>query len=188
MSAPLYLLAQSVSLFGVVERIEPLLSAAMTIGVFCLASAMACACRCLWSQARHWKWSGTACCIAAGILMGWVRNVDLELITAGNFLFMAAIPVITLWIGNLKEKRARNGVWDIKKPQAVVCQENYQKIEKKVLTKVFLCSIMWKLLREKRRSQKNRKKNLKKVLDKRLKLCYYKWVPRWVRKSDEAGS
>ena len=110
MSAPLYSLAQSVSLFGVVERIEPLLSAAMTIGVFCLASAMACACRCLWSQARHWKWSGAACCIAAGILMGWVRNVDLELITAGNFLFMAAIPVITLWIGNLKEKRARNGV------------------------------------------------------------------------------
>ena len=42
--------------------------------------------------------------------MGWVRNVDLGMITAGNFLFMAVIPVITLWAGNLKEKRARNGV------------------------------------------------------------------------------
>ena len=50
----------------------------------------------------------------------------------------------------------------MKKPQAVVQWKNIEKIEKKVLTKGFLCSIMWKLLRERRKTQKNREKEFEK--------------------------
>lgn len=104
MMAPLYALAQSVSLFGVVERIEPLLSAAMTMGTFCLLSAMACACQRLWRRVRPWKWSGTVCCIAAGALMGPAGKTDFRWIAAGGAVVWGIIPLLTLWIGGRWKK------------------------------------------------------------------------------------
>lgn len=95
---PLYDLAQSVSLFGVVERIEPLLSAAMTKGVFALLSVLACACQSLADQLRPWKWSGTACCAAAGAAMYLSGMMPVELITAGGMVFWVAIPLIAVGI------------------------------------------------------------------------------------------
>ena len=50
-------------------------------------------------------------------------------------------------------------------------KKNIEKSEKKELTKGFVCSIMWKLLRERRNIRKKMKKNLKKVLDKSLLMC-----------------
>ena len=108
--SPLYSLAQSVSLFGVVERIEPLLSAAMTMGAFCLVSAMACACGNLWGQIRSWRWSGVVCCAAAGTLMKPAQSIDFRVITAGNAVFMVVIPVVIVLLGKQREKKARNGV------------------------------------------------------------------------------
>ena len=109
-TVPLYDLAKSVSIFGVVERIEPLLSAAMTMGAFCLVSAMACACRNLWGQIRSWRWSGVVCCAAAGGLMKPAQSIDFRVITAGNAVFMVVIPVVILLLGKQREKKARNGV------------------------------------------------------------------------------
>lgn len=106
--SPLYTLAQSVSLFGVVERIEPLLSAAMTMGVFSLLSAMACACRCLWEQFRPWRWSGVFCCIAAAALMGCAGKLDFIVLAIGSSAVWLAIPLLTLWIGGKKEKETRD--------------------------------------------------------------------------------
>ena len=94
--AALYALAQSVSLFGVVERIEPLLSAAMTMGVFCLLSAMACACTQLWGRLRPWRWSGILCCAAAAALMGWTENLDFRILTAGTAVFYVLVPLAAL--------------------------------------------------------------------------------------------
>ena len=67
---PLYLAAQSVSLFGVMEHIEPLLSAAMTMGIFCLMASLTCAAQALADQLRPWKWSGALACLAAAAVMG----------------------------------------------------------------------------------------------------------------------
>lgn len=94
---PLYSLAQSVSLFGVMERMEPLLSAAMTMGVFSLLTILASLCQSLADQLRPWKWSGTMCCIVAAGLMPAVKNLSWTLLSIGNLLLCALIPG-TLWI------------------------------------------------------------------------------------------
>lgn len=102
--APLYTLGQSVSLFGVLERIEPLLSVAMTMGVFCLLSAMACACRVLADNLRPCPWSGIVACVVAGGLMGVVRGVPATLLTASAVVFWVVLPLVTLW----RKKTAQN--------------------------------------------------------------------------------
>lgn len=98
--SPLYALAQSISLFGVVERIEPLLSAAMTMGAFCLLSAMACACRSLWPG----KWSSVAACGVAAVLMGLAGKMPIVVLTIGGVLFWVAIPILTLFLVRKKEE------------------------------------------------------------------------------------
>jgi len=106
---PLYSLAQSVSLFGVVERIEPLLSAAMTMGVFGLLSAMTCACRALWSRFRPWKWSGVVCSAAAGLMMGWIKSTELRWIAGGAAFFWLIIPLIMVWVRKYRKKSSSIG-------------------------------------------------------------------------------
>lgn len=103
-SAALYALAQSVSLFGVVERIEPLISAAMTMGVFCLLSAMACACGQLW---KKWRWSGIICCAGAAALMGWAEKLDFRIITAGTAAIYVLVPLLVL--GKQKTRATNSG-------------------------------------------------------------------------------
>lgn len=95
--APLYMLAQSVSLFGVLERIEPLLSAAMTMGVFCLLSAMACSCRALADQIRKNPYNGVGSCIAAAALMGVVRGLPVVILSAGALIFWVSVPLLAQW-------------------------------------------------------------------------------------------
>jgi len=94
--AALYTLAQSVSLFGVVERIEPLLSAAMILGVFCLLAAMACACQHLGDRVRPCKWTGTAACVAAAVFMGPAGKTDPVILAAGAIVFWLLIPLLML--------------------------------------------------------------------------------------------
>lgn len=96
LTVPLYTLAQSVSLFGVVERIEPLLSAAMVMGVFSLLSVMACACRCLCGTGRWGKWSGAVCCVAAGAGMALAGKIPVEAITVAGIGIWVVIPVVTV--------------------------------------------------------------------------------------------
>lgn len=94
LDAPLYTVAQSVSLFGVMERTEPLLSAALTMGVFCLLSSMACACRALANR----KWAGPAACLLAALALGPARAIPIKLLTLGAILFWLLIPLIAVLI------------------------------------------------------------------------------------------
>ena len=103
-TVPLYDLAQSVSLFGVVERIEPLLSAAMTMGVFALLSALACAGQALADTLWPWTWSGSAVCAAAAGMMYLTRNVPPEVLTAGAVVFWFAVPVATVGVVRIRRK------------------------------------------------------------------------------------
>ena len=104
--SPLYTLAQSVSLFGVVERIEPLLSAAMTMGVFCLLSAMACACRELSGK----NWGGIAACGIAGILMGVVGQLGIFAISVGSIAVFLAVPLAVVSTRKNYRKKAKKPV------------------------------------------------------------------------------
>ncbi len=98
--AALYTLAQSVSLFGVVERIEPLLSAAMTMGVFCLLSSMACACQALGSR----RWIGPAACGLSAALMSPAKTLPLSLITSCGAVFWVLVPLIAVMGSRRKQK------------------------------------------------------------------------------------
>lgn len=104
--APLYTLAQSVSLFGVVERIEPLLSAAMVMGVFSLLAAMACACRSLIGGRKAARWSGSICCAAAGAVMGWAGNMPVWLVAAGGAVLWGIIPLLAVALPDQKRRNS----------------------------------------------------------------------------------
>ena len=91
---PVYDLAQSVSIFGAVERIEPLLSAAMTMGAFCLLSAEASACQALADQIGPWRWSGSVCCLAAAGTMYLANVVPERLFVWGNLIFFLFLPIV----------------------------------------------------------------------------------------------
>lgn len=106
---PLYRLAQSVSLFGVMERMEPLLSAAMTMGVFSLMTILASVCQSIVDQFSPWKWSGAVCCaIAAGGMM-IVKELSWTIIALGNIIVWGAVPMA---IFVKRQRRMRNGKRD----------------------------------------------------------------------------
>ena len=91
--APLYELSRSVSVLGVVERIEPLISAAMTMGIFCLLSSLACACQALADQVGSWRRSGSLCCLAAAGTMYFAKDVSQTFLTGGNLAFFLFLPL-----------------------------------------------------------------------------------------------
>jgi len=91
---PLYELARSVSVLGVVERIEPLLSAAMTMGVFCLLTSLACAGRSLAESIEPWSWSGPACCLGAAAAMYVAKALPGGVWVVGNLLIFLLFPAV----------------------------------------------------------------------------------------------
>lgn len=90
---PVYDLAQSVSIFGTIERIEPLVSAAMTMGIFCLLSAEASACQALADQIGAWPWSGSVCCLAAAGTMYLADALSQRLWVWGDLVFFLFLPI-----------------------------------------------------------------------------------------------
>lgn len=101
-TVPLYDLAQSVSLFGVVERIEPLLSAAITMGVFSLLSALACAGRALLDEVRACKWNGVIVCAVSAVLIWLTKSIPVILLTAGAWVFWVAVPIFAVLMCKMK--------------------------------------------------------------------------------------
>lgn len=93
-TVPLYELSRSVSVLGVVERIEPLLSAAVTMGVFSLLAAMACACQALLEPIIPWSRNGSVCCLAAAAIMYVVKALSETVVMAGNAAFFLLFPVV----------------------------------------------------------------------------------------------
>jgi len=105
-SPALYMVAQSVSLFGVLERMEPLLSVAMTMGVFSLLSALTCACRELGREVAlfsHWPF---ACCTLAALTMGYTSRLDDMWLTVGTSVFYVLFPLSAVQAERRKAKRA----------------------------------------------------------------------------------
>lgn len=90
----LYTLAQSISLFGVMERMEPLLSAAMTMSLLALLSILAAAARTAAEQIIPRRWTGAAACVLAMPAMLLIRNAPWELLAAGNGILWLTLPLL----------------------------------------------------------------------------------------------
>lgn len=101
-SVPLYAVAQSVSLFGVVERIEALLSAAMTMSIFALLSAVAGACSVVGNEICPWKYYGVFSCAAAGLLMLVEKEIDVLWMSIGTGVVCLLIPLAAIGVGRRK--------------------------------------------------------------------------------------
>ena len=99
---PLYEVAQSVSLFGVVERIESLLSAAMTMGVFALLSTMSAACQCLGNELKQWRYYGIVCCIAAFGTMYLKKYFTVEFRTFGAGMVWLVLPLVSVVVSKFR--------------------------------------------------------------------------------------
>lgn len=82
----LYTLAQSISLFGVMERTEPLLSAAMTMSLLALLEILASGAQTAAKRISSRRWTGSAACVLAMPVMPVVRNASWELFAVGNGL------------------------------------------------------------------------------------------------------
>lgn len=103
-SVPMYALAQSVSLFGVIERIEPLLSAAITMGVFSLLSMFACVFKTLADQIVAVRWSGIVSCGAAAGVMFLTKGLTVQMLTFGVWIFAVMIPLGALLFDTLPKE------------------------------------------------------------------------------------
>ncbi len=89
---PFYTLTQWVSIFGVVERIEPLLSAALTMGVFSLLSALACSCGALTKAAGLGDLGGPVSCLLAAGVMFFAGGMTLPILTVGGAVVWLLLP------------------------------------------------------------------------------------------------
>lgn len=98
---PFYNLTQSISVFGVVERMESLLSAAMIMGVFSLLSMLASACQVIADQIFSWKWSGAVACALALFIMPAAKEMPAAVFAAGNGL-MWVVQLLAVWKGGGK--------------------------------------------------------------------------------------
>ncbi len=100
---PFYTLTQWVSIFGVIERIEPLLSAALTMGVFSLLSALACSCGALTKAAGLGDLGGPASCLLAAGAMFLAGGLPLAVLTLGSLLVWLALPLGAVLLDGKKQ-------------------------------------------------------------------------------------
>lgn len=99
--APVYELSRSIRLFGIAERPESLIAAAMTIGYFVTVTYL------LSSEGNAWKgrnciWLASA---VSGILLISGLRIDSRLMAIGSILFWVVLPAISSWKKNLKKAK-----------------------------------------------------------------------------------
>lgn len=104
---PFYVLMQSLNVFGVMERFEPLGSAALFMGFFALVSLLLAGAQAQISKAvpRAGENEWTALWLSAGAyLLGlWIKAVPEEAFTLGAAIFWGALPILTQLIVAIKK-------------------------------------------------------------------------------------
>lgn len=101
---PIYDLAQSVNVLGVIERIDPMLSAAMTVGLFALLSSLCCSCRLLGEKIKKKIPWAAVCAAAAGAGMFLTKSVSVRTLTQGNVVFYGAVPLLAVCLKKSQKK------------------------------------------------------------------------------------
>ena len=98
-----YTMAKSVSVFGVMERLEPVVSAALTAGGFCLLSVL-CLANAKTAQAIGWKRRtgiGNFLLGCTGYLAGTVLPEGVQAVAAA--ICWGMVPLVTLWVASVKK-------------------------------------------------------------------------------------
>ena len=105
-----YTMAKSVSVFGVMERLEPVVSAALTAGGFCLLSVL-CLANAKTARALGWKRRtgiGNFLLGCTGYLAGTVLPEGVQALAAA--ICWGIVPLVTLWVASVKnlQKNQKN--------------------------------------------------------------------------------
>ena len=98
-----YTMAKSVSVFGVMERLEPVVSAALTAGGFCLLSVL-CLANAKTARAIGWKRRtgiGNFLLGCTGYLAGTVLPEGVQAVAAA--ICWGIVPLVTLWVASVKK-------------------------------------------------------------------------------------
>ena len=98
-----YTMAKSVSVFGVMERLEPVVSAALTAGGFCLLSVL-CLANAKTARAIGWKRRtgiGNFLLGCTGYLAGTVLPEGVQALAAA--ICWGMVPLVTLWVASVKK-------------------------------------------------------------------------------------
>ena len=91
--APFYEMVKGLSLFTVVERFEPLASAALALGYFCAMSLLLCAARaCFGGKREPWQLAAMAALAGAGSF--WAEHVPGAAFAAGAAIFWGLLPLL----------------------------------------------------------------------------------------------
>ena len=91
--APFYEMVKGLSLFTVVERFEPLASAALTLGYFCAMSLLLCAARaCFGGKREPWQLAAMAALAGAGSF--WAGRIPTAAFAAGAAIFWGLLPLL----------------------------------------------------------------------------------------------
>lgn len=101
MHSPVYELSRSLSLFGVAERFESLVAAAMTLGYFSLMTYLLSARETAWKGKRQ-TW-GIA--VAGGVLFLSGLRIDSRLLAVGSIMLWVVLPVLCHWKNNFKKSK-----------------------------------------------------------------------------------
>lgn len=105
-AAPFYAMSRSLSLLGVVERFEPVVSAALLTGLFCLTGLLTQS----GAEMVHAilpripvRWCAVGCCALAGALIPAAKRMPqtAQAIAAG--IFWGVLPVLTLSVVAIKK-------------------------------------------------------------------------------------
>ena len=99
---PFYDVTKSISLFGVMERVEPLLSAAITMGVFALLTTMAAACQSIGAEFKQSRWYGSGSCAIAALLLMLQNYKWGEIRIFGAILIWMIVPMLII-MGNRRK-------------------------------------------------------------------------------------
>ena len=98
-----YTMAKSVSVFGVMERLEPVVSAALTAGGFCLLAVL-CLANAKTARTLGWKKRtgiGNFLLGCAGYLAGTVLPEGVQALAAA--ICWGIVPLVTLWVASVKK-------------------------------------------------------------------------------------
>lgn len=108
-SSAFYEASRSLSLFGIVERFESVVAAALTLGYFCtLAYIFSTAAQLAGEIKPGWEKRGAAMCAAAGsglLLAG--SSIPPELLLIGCAVMWVLLPVLSTAIGRKIQKKTR---------------------------------------------------------------------------------
>ncbi len=100
-SESFYAAMKSVSILGIMQRLEPLVSVALTIGGFCLLGAICNVNRELLGRAE--RWNAVLNFILGGIGIWLSRMIGAEVLAIGTAIFWGILPLATQFLEKLKK-------------------------------------------------------------------------------------